>query len=284
MRPPLAVRLALRAYPPSFRDRYGGELEALVDDLPASAATVPDLLVGAARSWLRPSFAGADGARRRLQATAATTWVAWCAGFLIAPAVNRALMDPPVAGANATVRSLLDIAQFLFFVGWAVVLLGAVPLVAGALIPAVRARQWARLRSLVPALVLGAIEAAGFVTLVQLRSGVSSTPSTPVLVLAGLWLFGFVLFVCCLGAGPALAVERLNPRAGLLRIPVALAVPVALTLAAITGCSLAAAVLAGDPSIAGSAVPVVGALVVACVASVVALVSSGRGIRALRST
>ena len=34
-------------------------------------------------------------------------------------------MDPPVAGANATVRSLLDIAQLLFFVGWAVVLLGA---------------------------------------------------------------------------------------------------------------------------------------------------------------
>ncbi|MBN9620136.1 MAG: hypothetical protein J0H43_10470, partial [Actinobacteria bacterium] len=76
---------ALRAYPPSFRERYGPELTALVEDLPTTPRNTVDLLVGAARAWLRPRF-GADGRRGRLQATLATTWLAWCAGFLAAPA------------------------------------------------------------------------------------------------------------------------------------------------------------------------------------------------------
>ena len=239
------AHLALRAYPPSFRARYGDELAALVSDVPASAGTVPDLVLGAARVWLRPRFAGADAARLRLQATAATTWVAWCTGFLIAPAVNRALMDPPVAGASAAVRTLLGVAQSLFFVGWAVVLLGAVPLVVGAVVPAFRSREWVGLRPLVPAAVLGVFEAAGLVALLLLRGGGSSTPSTPFLVVGGLWLIGFVLFVCCLGVGPAVALERLDVRTGLLRMPAVLALPVAITLAALTGCSLAAVALAG---------------------------------------
>ena len=277
------VRLALRAYPPSFRARYGDELAALVSDLPNSAGTAPDLVLGAARVWLRPRFAGADATRLRLQATAATTWVAWCAGFLIAPAVNRALMDPPVAGASPAVRTLLDAAQVLFFLGWALVLLGAVPLVVGAVVPALRSREWAGLRPLLPAAVLGVLEAAGLVAILLLRGGRSSTPSTPVLVVGGLWLIGFVLFVCCLGVGPAVALDRLNVRTGLLRMPAVLALPVAITLAALTGCSLAAVALAGGGSIVGSIGPVVAALTVACAASAVGLVSSVRGIRALRA-
>ena len=277
------VRLALRAYPPSFRARYGDELAVLVSDLPASAGTAPDLLLGAARVWLRPRFAGADAARLRLQATAATTWVAWCAGFLIAPAVNRALMDPPVAGASPAVRTLLDAAQVLFFLGWALVLLGAVPLVVGAVVPALRSREWAGLRPLLPAAVLGVLEAAGLVAFLLLRCGGSSTPSAPVLVVGGLWLIGCVLFVCCLGVGPAVALERLNVRTGLLRMPAVLALPVAITLAALTGCSLAAVTIAEGGSIVGSIGPVVAALTVACAASTVGLVSSVRGIRALRA-
>ena len=276
------ARLVLRAYPPSFRARYGDELAALVSDLPPSAGTAPDLVLGAARVWLRPRFAGADATRLRLQATAATTWVAWCAGFLVAPAVNRALMDPPVAGASSSVRTLLGVAQGLFFLGWALVLLGAVPPVVGAVVPALRSREWARLRPLLPAAVLGLLEAAGLVAFLLLRDGSSSTPSAPVLVVGGVWLIGFVLFVCCLGVGPAVALERLDVRTGLLRLPAALALPVAITLAALTGCSLAAVVLAGGGSIVGFIVPVVGALAVACVASTVCLVSSVRGIRALR--
>src|SRR5690242_7077585 len=110
--------LAIKAYPPSFRDRYGDELRALVDDLPSSSRATADLVRGAARAWLRPSLTGPDARRRRLQATLATTWVAWCAGFLAAPAINRALLDPPTHGTTAFVRDMLDVAQALFFSGW----------------------------------------------------------------------------------------------------------------------------------------------------------------------
>jgi hypothetical protein len=48
------------------------------------------------------------------------------------------------------------------------------------------------------------------------------------------------------------------------------------------GCSLVAATVAGDPTLFNSRVPVVVALVIACASATVALVSSRRGIRALR--
>ena len=133
-----AADLALRAYPPSFRARYGAEMAALVQDVGPSRRTAADLWRGAARAWLRPSFSGADARRQRLQASVATTWVAWCAGFLVAPAVNRWLLDPPQRGATSGVRTLLDVAQWLWFAGWVAALLGAAPLVARSVLPALR--------------------------------------------------------------------------------------------------------------------------------------------------
>jgi hypothetical protein len=92
------ARIAMRLYPPSFRVRYGEELAALVEDMPASRHATVDLFVGAGRAWTRPSFAGDGALRLRLQASAATTWVAWCAGFLVVPAMTKALLDPPPNG------------------------------------------------------------------------------------------------------------------------------------------------------------------------------------------
>lgn len=57
------ARIAMRAYPPSFRARYGEELAALVEDLPASRRATVDLFAGAGRAWIRPTFAG-DGPYR----------------------------------------------------------------------------------------------------------------------------------------------------------------------------------------------------------------------------
>jgi hypothetical protein len=79
-----AVRWALRAYPPSFRDRYGDELAALVDDLAPSWRHTADLYAGAARAWLRPRFTGPEPERRRLQASVTTVWVA-CAPASCSP-------------------------------------------------------------------------------------------------------------------------------------------------------------------------------------------------------
>ncbi|MGI8879155.1 MAG: hypothetical protein ACR2KJ_01310 [Jatrophihabitans sp.] len=273
--------VALRAYPPSFRARYGQELAALVDDLPASSRTTADLILGAIRAWIRSPF---PSTQRRLQATVATTWVAWCAGFLVAPAINRALLDPPSAGASGTVRTLLNAASVSFFVGWALVLLGAGPVVLGALIPAVRAHAWAAVRPLLPTVTLGLLEAIGLLWLGSTSAARTAHLSGWLVVETVLWLIGFAVFVCSLGVGPALSVTRLEPRAQVLRIPTLLTVLVALTLTALTGCSLAAAVIAGDATLVSSTVPVAVALSVGCLASLTAVVTSGRGVHALRST
>lgn len=41
----------VRLYPPSWRKRYGGELEGLVEDMPGRLSTALDLLVGAAIAY-----------------------------------------------------------------------------------------------------------------------------------------------------------------------------------------------------------------------------------------
>jgi hypothetical protein len=276
--------LALRAYPPSFRERYGQELAALVQDLPASPGTTTDLFLGAARAWIQPRFHSSE---RRLHATMATTWVAWCAGFLVAPAINRALLDPPTAGASSSARTLLNIAYVLFFVGWAFVLLGAVPVVLRAVIPALRARSWTALRPLLPALILGLVEAIGLLWLAITSGGRTvqlTHPSGLVVALTVSWLIGFAAFVCSLALGPAMTMTRLGLGARALRIPTRLTVLVALALAALTGCSLAATLIAGDARLASSAIPVACALAIGCLASLTALISSSRGVRALLST
>jgi hypothetical protein len=45
------VKGLLRLYPKSWRKRYGGEMDALVEDLPAEAGVVLDLIVGAAVAY-----------------------------------------------------------------------------------------------------------------------------------------------------------------------------------------------------------------------------------------
>jgi hypothetical protein len=45
------VKALLRLYPRSWRKRYGGEMDALVDDLPGGVEVALDLLVGAAVAY-----------------------------------------------------------------------------------------------------------------------------------------------------------------------------------------------------------------------------------------
>jgi len=273
-------RVALRAYPPSFRNRYGDELAALVEDLPDSLRASTDLLLGAGWAWLRPPV---HSPQRRMQASAATTWVAWCAGFLVAPAINRSLLDPPASGASGSVRTLLNIAYVLFFVGWALALVGAAPVVVRTVVPALRARTRPALRPLLPALILGPLEAAGLVGLALVSDGHGAHPSALFVMAAVMWLIGFAAFTCSVGIGPAVTLTRLGPGTDVLKAPTWLAMPLALTLAALTGCSLAATMVAGDATLASSSAPVFVALVVGCLASLTALVSSGRAARALRT-
>jgi hypothetical protein len=130
------------------------------------------------------------------------------------------------------------------------------------------------------------VEAAGLLGL-ALGSDSRSRPgpalSGPVIAAIALWLIGFAVFVVGLGIGPALTLTRLEPGGRVLRLPTRLTVPIALILTALTGCSLAAAVVAGDATLANSAITVAVVLTVAGLASLTALVRSSRGMRALHS-
>jgi hypothetical protein len=45
------VKALLRLYPRSWRHRYGGEMDALVDEMPAGIGVALDLLIGAAGAY-----------------------------------------------------------------------------------------------------------------------------------------------------------------------------------------------------------------------------------------
>jgi hypothetical protein len=276
-----AVRWALRSYPPSFRDRYGAELAALVEDVPPTWRHTAGLYAGATRAWLRPAFAGADPTRARLQASVTTVWVAWCAGFLLVPAIDKALLDPPGPGVDATVRRLLDAATVALVAGWVVALAGASLLAWRALAPALRARRWSVLRPLLPAVVLGVVEAVGLVALAAAARPDSPRPT--VIVLGTAWVVGLLAFLVGGGVGPGVTIRRLRPETAALRLPALLSGALALCLTALTATSTAAVLVAGDASLVGSFAPVALAVAVAAVASSAALVSSARGVLALHS-
>jgi hypothetical protein len=46
------VKALLRLYPRSWRNRYGGEMDALVDELPGEIGGALDLLIGAASAYV----------------------------------------------------------------------------------------------------------------------------------------------------------------------------------------------------------------------------------------
>jgi hypothetical protein len=283
-----AARFALRTYPPSFRARYGAELAALVEDLPASRRAAVDLFVGAGRAWIRPTLAGDGAYRLRLQSSAATIWVAWCTGFLVVPAMTKALLDPPPHGPVAGVRDLLAAGTVLLVVGWLCALAGALPLVLKSIVPSWRARRWSALRPLLPALLLGLAEAAATITWVVISGGHAEQfahPSRPYFPAVIPLLVGGAAFIAALGIGPAMTLRRLDVTPAQLKVSAMLAIPVAIALAGLTACCLIAAVTSAAPGaqLIGSNIPVALVLAAAVVSSVVGLISSTRGLRALRA-
>lgn len=274
--------MVLRAYPPSFRARYGSELAALTEELPDSARTTADLVRGALGAWIRPRFAGPQARRLRLQASVSTTWLAWCAGFLIVPAVNKALLDPPGSGTSALVRGLLHAGSALLFIGWLLALMGAAHIVVRALGPGLRSRPKFFLGPLVPVMVSGILLVLGLLALLAISHTAPSNPAGPWALIG--WSCVLIGFLMCLGVGPGVSLRRLEVPAPTLRLPARLATGLALALAAMCACCLIAVAVAGDAALDSSSFPVVIVLVIASLASVVALVSSARGIRAARHT
>jgi hypothetical protein len=275
-----AAALALRAYPPAFRERYGDELGQLVDDLGPRRGTALDLARGAVRAWCRPPLPHEPGerARRQVQASLSVAWLAWCGTFLLVPWADRSLLDPPVAAlasGHHGARALLDAASAAWALGWLAVVVGAAVVATRLVVPALRRSPRALAPLALPA-VLAVVEAAGLGALVAVARGQGAHPSAVAVGVLVAWVAGLAALAATGGITPAIVAARLRPSLEVLRLPLfAMAVAVA-AMAAMLALDVAAAAEAHD------------ALVVAVVATVglptgaAATCSTARGLRALR--
>ena len=273
MRP--IARTLIRCYPPSFRSRYGEELEALVEDLGSRWRTGADLAWGAMRAWCTPRVAGPQRLGWRRRATVSTLWVTWCLAALGAPATSKALLDPPAPGVGAAVRVLMNLVQINFVLGWLLALLAAVPLAVRAIRSVRAARRGRDLRPLIPALVLGVVEVVGFL-LLRDAAGPSRTLAGADLVGALAWLAGLAGLVLAMAWGPALALSRVELDPGALVWAMRWSRLQALNMVAMAVVCLSAVVLDGHATIFSNVA--VADLVVAGVAvcAVTAVVSTCR--------
>ncbi|MGD3111577.1 hypothetical protein [Streptomyces sp. YGL11-2] len=265
----MAARLALRAYPPSFRERYGPELEALVEDTGTGPCVVADLLIGALRAWLRPVMPNesAERRRRRMQASVATTWVSWCAALCVLPLLRIVLTDQLRPDSADWVRPLLDVAQYATDSSGLVPLVGALSLLA----ETARTGNWTAWRPLLAPFALVPVLLGG-VWALMLRYLVD-----------GPWLFtlgwlGPAAFLTAAAVAPAVVVTRCRPSAKLLRLLSLLGVAMAfaVTTTGIAGVATVTALVMDAGDVPDGPVPSVLA-VVTVIAAVAALVSSVRG-------
>jgi hypothetical protein len=161
------------------------------------------------------------------------------------------------------------------------VLVAVAVLVKRAVVPALRAGRWSVLRPLLPAAVIGALEAVALVALVLVAQS-DATATTTMVALGVGCVAGLLAFLVSSGVGPAVAIRRLSPGSSVLRLPTLLSAALSACLAGLTATGAAAVLVAGDASLVGSLAPVVTVVAVGVVASCTGLVSSARGVRALR--
>jgi hypothetical protein len=158
------ARLALNLYPVAYRRRYGEEMRTLLEDQPATARTALDLIRGALLAHVHPQNAptGAVDPADRIRASASGVLMCWvlfaAAGF----AFYKTTEDQPFSAADYTHPVLRDAhvtVQAVALMASALVVLGALPLIAAAL---VRARRDPGVRRSV---VLALVPVIGFALL-----------------------------------------------------------------------------------------------------------------------
>ncbi|MFF4576495.1 hypothetical protein [Streptomyces sp. NPDC001410] len=264
----MAARVALRSYPPSFRERYGCELEALVEDTGAGPSVVADLLVGALRAWLHPVMPeeSAERRRRRMQASVATTWVTWCAALYALPMLGFILSEEPGLTPDL-VRRLLDVAQYAMYGAGLILLAGALALLAETSRTGNRA-AWRPLVALVPTLPTWLIAPL-------LLAYASIDPIS--YWVGALAVLGPAAFLITMAVAPAVVVTRCRPSAKVLRLLALSGVAVAFAVTTTGVACVAALTMTTDDAAQLVTMPI---LAVTVAASTAALVSSGRGAKA----
>lgn len=160
------ARSVLRLYPLAFQRRYGEELRALLEQSPPRLRSVLDLLRGALVAHLRPpaSLATQVDPADRVRASTSGVLACWvlfaAAGF----GFYKTTEDEPFSAAGHA-HPVLGLAhhaiQVLAIVATAAVVLGALPLIATAVVHARRDRALGRLvgRPLIPVIVYGILTA-----------------------------------------------------------------------------------------------------------------------------
>ncbi len=293
---PRRHRILLALYPPSFRERYGDELGALVEDALPAPRVALDLALGAARAWIEPTFGGTPGQRQRdrMLATILTVFWSWSLVLLAFAAFSKMVDDPPVRGLRVPlVHAAFQVSSASMDV--ATVLIGLGALSYWGLI-AVTARREHGLRNLLPATIpIGAglawLVVSWGVTWGLLHFAVGHR--LPLLAAVGLvgvllaWFLASVALAPVCWVSIAVAMRRASLSVRLLRpgligaVAVAVSLVVAVLSMAITDASLAIQghilTTPGDVLFGYCIVPF------AALALGTALVSGGRGLRAVRT-
>jgi hypothetical protein len=206
-------------YPASWRERYGAEFQALLEQCPSRPAAVLNTAAGAVGAWLRwPALATSKSARLR----GALTAVLW--GGLAVLFAASGFVKAEVPATHSSVRA----------VGYAIVavsLAAAALMASGAVLPALviarRARRQHRtdvLRLISAPPIAGAVF-VGFavaVAVAAIASGPGHSRVTPALghtifyLIAALFLAAAIIT----GRAPSLALRRMDPGATVLRTSV----------------------------------------------------------------
>jgi hypothetical protein len=276
------ARAALGLYPAAWRDRYGDEVRALLDDSGADLRTVTSLVWQAALAWVWPPRHLHDRPER-MRASLITAFVSWTMlaglGLMFAQLTQfqgaRPLAHPEVSWSY----SIFDAAVAVSVLAGAV---GGFPLWLLMMRTALRrhsGRTVAVLLSpaVVPVVYLGAVRVV--VTLLHQPGGVGQW-----------WFLAFVIggFVaaCAFAAGPALALRVLQPRGPAVELAARAAFLGALTMSLAGAASILGAVGATlwAPQYGGyhEGWPLAIYCPLVLLAAATAVVSAGRGFRAAR--
>jgi hypothetical protein len=278
--PGLLTSLALLLYPPAWRERYGDEVLALLEDTGSGVAAAASLAVRAASAWVSPHRHLHDR-EARMRASVGTVLLAWSAltgmGLVFAQLTQLQGFLPP---GHPLVQRCYLIFDAALAVSALTAAAGGLPLWLQMIRLAREQRRWRELAWLSLAVVVPA--------------GYLATALTTLLVVhhpeaSGPWLFvGFAVLgfgaAGLASAGQAVALKRLAP-AGPAVALAAVAAGVAAVTVALAG--LASAIAAAGlcwwaTSFAGyHHAGLAGAyLLIVVAAAAIATISAGRGIRA----
>jgi MFS family permease len=271
-------------YPPVWRERYGEEVRALLEEAGSSPAAAASLAVRAVPAWVNPPRHLHDR-EARMRASVGTVLVAWSA---LTGAGIVFVQLTQLQGFRAPGHPLVQWCYLVFDAALAVSVLtaaaGGVPLWLQMIRLAGRQRRrrelaWLSLAVAVPALYM----AAALIALTVVRDPEASGPW---------WFIGFaILGFAAAGlasAGPAVAMNRLTPD-GPAVVLAAAAAGVAAATVALAGLASAIAALGlclWATSFAGyhhAGLAAAYLLIVVAVAAT-ATISAGRGIRATFAT